>query len=49
MIIRFQLDGVPVVTADGKLLGLITPTELVHLLALDDTAQALVPAFHRAD
>jgi CBS domain-containing protein len=29
----FRLDGVPVVTAGGALLGLVTPTELVRLLA----------------
>jgi CBS domain-containing protein len=33
LITRFELDGVPVVTARGELLGLVTPTELVHLLA----------------
>jgi CBS domain-containing protein len=48
LITRFHLDGVPVVTANGKLLGLITPTELVRLLAPDDTAQA-APSLHRAD
>lgn len=33
LIIRLGLEGVPVVTAEGQLLGLITPTELVRLLA----------------
>ena len=29
----FQVEGVPVVAAGGALLGLVTPTELVRLLA----------------
>jgi CBS domain-containing protein len=33
LIIRFELEGVPVVTARGELLGLVTPAELVRLLA----------------
>jgi hypothetical protein len=37
-----------VVTVGGKLLSLITPTELVRLLALDDTAQA-APVLPRAN
>ncbi|HSL06628.1 MAG TPA: CBS domain-containing protein [Pseudonocardiaceae bacterium] len=33
LITRLGLEGVPVVAAEGQLLGLITPTELVRLLA----------------
>lgn len=33
LIIRFKVEGIPVVTAGGKLLGLVTPTDLVGLLA----------------
>ena len=33
LITGFELEGVPVVTAGGALLGLVTPTELVRLLA----------------
>lgn len=33
LITRLGLEGVPVVAARGELLGLITPTELVRLLA----------------
>ncbi|MBV9143710.1 MAG: CBS domain-containing protein [Pseudonocardiales bacterium] len=37
LMIHFQLDGVPVVTASGELLGLVTHTDLVRLLALGNT------------
>lgn len=37
LIIRFKVEGIPVVTAGGKLLGLVTPTDLVGLLALKST------------
>jgi CBS domain-containing protein len=33
LITRLELEGVPVVSAGGRLLGLVTPTELVRLLA----------------
>jgi CBS domain-containing protein len=33
LISNLQLEGVPVEAADGALLGLVTPTELVRLLA----------------
>jgi len=33
LITRLGLEGVPVVAAEGQLLGLVTPTELVRLLA----------------
>ena len=33
LIIRLELEGVPVVAAGGRLLGLVSPTELVRLLA----------------
>jgi CBS domain-containing protein len=33
VIIRCDLEGIPVVTASGRLLGLVTPTGLVRLLA----------------
>ena len=33
LIYDFKLDGVPVVAAGGAPLGLVTPTELVRLLA----------------
>lgn len=32
LIIHLALDGVPIVTATGTLLGLVTPTGLLHLL-----------------
>jgi CBS domain-containing protein len=33
LISDFELDGVPVVAAGGALLGMVTPAELVRLLA----------------
>jgi CBS domain-containing protein len=33
LISNFGLEGVPVVTAGGALLGVVTPSELVRLLA----------------
>jgi CBS domain-containing protein len=33
LITDFKLDGLPVVAAGAALLGLVTPTELVRLLA----------------
>jgi CBS domain-containing protein len=33
LITRLELEGVPVVAAGGRLLGLVSPTELVRLLA----------------
>ena len=39
LITRLNLEGLPVVTAGGGLLGLVTPTELVRLLARDDPAR----------
>jgi CBS domain-containing protein len=33
LITRLELEGVPVVAPEGRLLGLVSPTELVHLLA----------------
>jgi CBS domain-containing protein len=33
LIIDFKLDGVPVIAAGATLLGLVTATELVRLLA----------------
>jgi CBS domain-containing protein len=33
LLTRFDVEGVPVVTARGELLDLVTPTELVRLLA----------------
>jgi CBS domain-containing protein len=38
LITRLKLEGIPVVAGSGELLGLVTPTELVRLLARDDPA-----------
>jgi acetoin utilization protein AcuB len=53
LITRFDLEGVPVVAARGELLGLVTLTELVRLLAGDPEASAapttLIPSGMEAD
>lgn len=40
LITRLKLQGLPVVTTRGELLGLVTPSELVRLLARGDPATA---------
>jgi CBS domain-containing protein len=46
LITRLHLEGIPVVSACGELLGLIIPAELVHLLTQDDPATPAVPGLH---
>lgn len=45
LITDFELEGIPVVAAGGALLGLVTSTELIRLLAdpLDRVARIMAP------